>query len=239
MKQNCLLRIPHPMHTFAAVDIGSNSCRLKIARVVQHRLKVVHEDREVTRLGASVFESGVISPVAMSDTLAALKRFYRSVQSFSADKVRAVATSAMRDARNARAFLAWVQDETGWNVEIISGLEEGRLIHRGVMSNEPGTAGQCLLIDLGGGSCELSLSAARRIKDTISLPLGAVRLTQEFLPQRSANSRRHCPPQAVHRSRTSPRRTPARNHPRPAGHRHFGHRRRALRRHPRHGQNRG
>ncbi|AXC14355.1 Exopolyphosphatase [Acidisarcina polymorpha] len=169
------------MHTFAAIDIGSNSCRLKIARVVQHRLKVVHEDREVTRLGTSVFDTGLISPQAMADTLAALKRFYRAVQEFGADQVRAVATSAMRDARNARAFLAWVRDETGWEVEIISGLEEGRLIHRGVMSNEEGLAGNCLLIDVGGGSCEISLSEHKRIKDTLSLPLGAVRLTQEFL----------------------------------------------------------
>ena len=122
------------MQTYAAIDIGSNSCRLKIARVVQHRLKVLHEDREVTRLGASVFESGLISPQAMADTLATLKRFYRAVQEHGADQVRAVATSAMRDARNARAFLAWIRDETGWEVEIISGLEEGRLIHSGVMN---------------------------------------------------------------------------------------------------------
>jgi exopolyphosphatase/guanosine-5'-triphosphate,3'-diphosphate pyrophosphatase len=141
------------MQTFAAIDIGSNSCRLKIARVVQH----------------------------MSATLGALKRFYRAVQMHGADKVRAVATAAMRDARNARAFLAWVHDETGWEVEIISGLEEGWLIHRGVMSNEPGTAGRCLLIDVGGGSCEISLSEHKRIKETVSVPLGAVRLTEEFL----------------------------------------------------------
>jgi exopolyphosphatase/guanosine-5'-triphosphate,3'-diphosphate pyrophosphatase len=169
------------MQTFAAIDIGSNSCRLKIARVVQHKLKVLHEDREVTRLGASVFDTGVISPQAMADTLAALKRFYRSVQQFGVDQVRAVATSAMRDARNARAFLAWIRDETGWEVEIISGLEEGRLIHSGVMSNEEGAVGPSLLIDVGGGSCEISLSEHKRIKDTLSLPLGAVRLTQEFL----------------------------------------------------------
>ena len=169
------------MQTFAAIDIGSNSCRLKIARVVQHRLKILHEDREVTRLGTSVFDTGLISPQAMADTLAALKRFYRGVQQFGADQVRAVATSAMRDARNARAFLAWVKDETGWDVEIISGLEEGRLIHAGVMSGEQVPSGHCLLIDVGGGSCEVSLSEHRRIKETISLPLGAVRLTQEFL----------------------------------------------------------
>jgi len=169
------------MQTFAAIDIGSNSCRLKIARVVQHKLRVVHEDREVTRLGSGVFGSGLVSPEAMAATLAALKRFYKAVQMHGADQVRAVATSAMRDARNGRAFLAWVKDETGWEVEIISGLEEGWLIHRGVMSNEPGTAGRCLLIDVGGGSCEVSLSDRRRIVETVSLPLGAVRLTQEFL----------------------------------------------------------
>ena len=169
------------MQTFAAIDIGSNSCRLKIARVVQHRLRVVHEDREVTRLGGSVFETGLVSPESMAATLRALKRFYKAVQLHGADRIRAVATAAMRDARNGRAFLAWVRDETGWDVEIISGLEEGRLIHRGVMSNEPGISGRCILIDVGGGSCEISLSDRKRIVETVSLPLGAVRLTEEFL----------------------------------------------------------
>src|SRR6201992_1523012 len=160
------------MQTYAAIDIGSNSCRLKIARVHQHRLKVLHEDREVTRLGASVFETGVISPEAMARTLVALKRFYRAVKSHGADRVRAVATSALRDARNALAFVAWVKSETGWEVEIISGLEEARLIHRGVMG-EAATQGKCLLIDVGGGSGEITLSERKRSVETVSLPLGA------------------------------------------------------------------
>jgi exopolyphosphatase/guanosine-5'-triphosphate,3'-diphosphate pyrophosphatase len=169
------------MQTYAAIDIGSNSCRLKIARVQQHKLKVLQEDREVTRLGESVFETGMVSPEAMASTLVALKRFHREVKQHSAERVRAVATSALRDARNGLAFLAWVKSETGWDVEIISGLEEARLIHRGVMA-EPGTQGRCLLIDLGGGSCEITISDRRRIQETISLPLGAVRLTKEFIP---------------------------------------------------------
>ena len=169
------------MLTFAAIDVGSNSCRLKIARVVAHRLKTLHEDREVTRLGSSVFESGLVSPDAMAGTLRALKRFQRAVQTHGVDQTRVVATSAMRDARNAPAFQAWVKAETGWNMEIISGLEEGRLIHRGLMSTEPGVNGRVLLVDLGGGSCEITLSEHKRIKDTVSLPLGAVRLTEEFL----------------------------------------------------------
>jgi len=169
------------MPTFAAIDIGSNSCRLKIAKVVSHQLRTLHEDREVTRLGASVFASGLVSPEAMAATLRALKRFQRAVQSHGVDQIRVVATSAMRDARNAAAFQAWVKAETGWNMETISGLEEGRLIHRGLMSGEPGTGGRVLLIDLGGGSCEITLSEHRRIKDTVSIPLGAVRLTEQFL----------------------------------------------------------
>lgn len=168
------------MQTFAAIDIGSNSCRLKIARVQRHRLKVLHEDREVTRLGASVFSSGLVSPEAMAATLRALKRFYRAIKIHAADQVRVVATAALREARNGQAFVAWVHSETGWAVEIISGLEEARLIHSGVMARS-GRRGRCLLIDLGGGSCEITLSERERIRETISLPLGAVRLTEEFL----------------------------------------------------------
>jgi exopolyphosphatase/guanosine-5'-triphosphate,3'-diphosphate pyrophosphatase len=169
------------MPTFAAIDIGSNSCRLKIAVVHQHRLKTLHEDREVTRLGESVFQTGVISPEAMAGTIRALKRFHKAVQLHIVDKVRVVATSAMRDARNAGAFTEWVKSATGWNVEVISGLEEGRLIHLGVVTHEVGARGRCLMIDLGGGSCEVTLSDRGSIKSMVSLPLGAVRLQEQFL----------------------------------------------------------
>ena len=169
------------MPTFAAVDIGSNSCRLKIAAVQMHRLKTLHEDREVTRLGESVFQTGVISPEAMAATIRALKRFHKAVQLHVADKVRVVATSALRDARNAEAFTEWVRSATGWDVEVISGLEEGRLIHLGVVTHEVGARGRCLMVDLGGGSCEVTLSEGGRIKSMASMSLGAVRLQQEFL----------------------------------------------------------
>jgi len=169
------------MPTFAAVDIGSNSCRLKIASVQLHRLKTLYEDREVTRLGESVFQTGSISPEAMAATIRALRRFHKAVQAHVADKVRVVATSAMRDARNADAFTEWVRSATGWNVEVISGLEEGRLIHLGVVTHEVGARGRCLLIDLGGGSCEVTVSDGGRIKAMVSLSLGAVRLQEEFV----------------------------------------------------------
>ncbi len=176
------------MPTFAAIDIGSNSCRLKIAKVVAHHLKTLHEDREVTRLGASVFDSGLVSPDAMAATLRALKRFQRAIQSHGVDRMRVVATAAMRDARNAAAFQAWVKAETGWAMEIISGLEEGRLIHHGLMAGEPALGGRILLVDLGGGSCEITFSEHKRIRETVSLPLGAVRLTEQFLPTDPASA---------------------------------------------------
>jgi exopolyphosphatase/guanosine-5'-triphosphate,3'-diphosphate pyrophosphatase len=169
------------MPTFAAVDIGSNSVRLKISRLDKRHLREILEDREVTRLGESVFRNGFLSPDAMADTIKVLRRFHRSVQKAGTDVVRVVATSAMRDARNSQAFIEWVRSATGWNVEIISGLEEARLIHLGLVSSLRVSSAPMLMIDLGGGSCELTLSISGHIRETVSLSLGAVRLTNEFL----------------------------------------------------------
>src|ERR1700690_3158259 len=159
------------MPTFAAVDIGSNSVRLKIARAVRGRLETLHDDREVTRLGESVFATGMLDPQAMAYTMRVLQRFHRAVQDHAVDRVRAVATSALRDARNSRAFRDWVRTATGWRVEVISGLEEGRLIHLGLLPNARIAKSRALLIDLGGGSCELTLSLAGHIAEMISLPI--------------------------------------------------------------------
>jgi len=169
------------MATLAAVDIGANSVRLKIARVVRKRLQVLHEDREVVRLGEGVFRTGALDPAAMEQTVRVLKRFQKETQAHGATEVRVVATSALRDANNGSAFVQWVQAAIGWRVEVISGVEEGRLIHLGVMANSRIGSGRVLLIDLGGGSCELIVSYKGQIERVYSLPLGAVRLTREFL----------------------------------------------------------
>lgn len=169
------------MPTFAAVDIGSNSVRLKIARLTSGRLREIHEDREVTRLGDAVFRTNLLDPNVMANTLKVLRRFHRAVQSAGTDQVRVVGTSALRDARNSQAFLEWIRSATGWNLEIISGLEEARLIHLGLVSSLRVSSSNVLMMDLGGGSCELTISAKGHIRETVSLPLGAVRLTNEFL----------------------------------------------------------
>jgi exopolyphosphatase/guanosine-5'-triphosphate,3'-diphosphate pyrophosphatase len=176
------------MPVFAAIDIGSNSVRLSIARLQSGRLVPLHQDREVTRLGEGVFRSATLEPQAMAATVKVLRRFHRSVQSYGADRVRVVATSAMRDAKNSKVFGDLVKSATGWRMEVISGLEEGRLIHLGVLSSTRVRARRLLLLDLGGGSCELTVSSRSHIQSMVSLPLGAVRLTQEFL--------HHDPPKA-------------------------------------------
>lgn len=169
------------MPTFAAVDIGSNSVRLKIARLQAGRLRPLHEDREVTRLGEGVFSSGFLTPESMAETVKVLRRFHRATQQIVTDSVRVVATSALRDARNSQAFLEWVGSATGWRVEIISGVEEARLIHLGLVSGSRVDSDPTLMMDLGGGSCELTVTQGGHIRDAVSLPLGAVRLTNEFL----------------------------------------------------------
>jgi exopolyphosphatase/guanosine-5'-triphosphate,3'-diphosphate pyrophosphatase len=169
------------MATFAAVDIGANSVRLKIARLRNNKLIELAVDREVVRLGESVFRTGLLDPQAMAQTVKVLQRFHRQAQKHGATLVRVVATSSLRDAHNASAFIEWVESATGWRVEVISGLEEGRLIHFGVMTNTRIHAQRVLLIDLGGGSCEITVSVDRQIRDIVSVPLGAVRLTREFL----------------------------------------------------------
>ena len=169
------------MPIFGAVDIGANSVRLKIAKLVRSRFVVLHEDREVTRLGECVFRTGALDPEAMANAVRVLRRFHRATQNYGVERVRVVATSALRDAQNASAFIEWVFASTGWHVEVITGLEEGRLIHLGVLSNTRLGASRMLLIDLGGGSCELTVSSQGQIERIYSLPLGAVRLTRDFL----------------------------------------------------------
>jgi exopolyphosphatase/guanosine-5'-triphosphate,3'-diphosphate pyrophosphatase len=144
-------------------------------------MRALHEDREVTRLGEGVFSSGFLNPESMAETVKVLRRFHRATQQVVTDSVRVVATSALRDARNSQAFLEWVRSATGWRVEIVSGVEEARLIHLGLVSSPRIDRAPTLMMDLGGGSCELTVTQGGHIRDAVSLPLGAVRLTNEFL----------------------------------------------------------
>jgi exopolyphosphatase / guanosine-5'-triphosphate,3'-diphosphate pyrophosphatase len=169
------------MPRYAAVDIGSNSVRMMAAEVNQAETRILAQDREVTRLGESVFRFGRISKEAMDflcDTLARMSATYSRLDVVG---VRAVATSAVRDAGNQQEFLERAEAALGTSVEIISGPEEARLIHLGVEARWPRPKERTLIVDVGGGSAELIISQAGQLIDAVSKPLGAVRLTQVFL----------------------------------------------------------
>lgn len=151
------------------------------AEVSGGKTQILAQDREVTRLGESVFRDGVISKSALDFLCATLARMSATYNRLGVAAVRAVATSAVRDAGNQEEFVERVNKALGSNVEIISGPEEARLIHLGVEARWPRPEERTLIIDVGGGSAELIISRGDELVDAVSKPLGAVRLTQVFL----------------------------------------------------------
>jgi exopolyphosphatase / guanosine-5'-triphosphate,3'-diphosphate pyrophosphatase len=167
---------------YAAIDIGSNSIRMEAAEVLAGQPpRILVSDREVTRLGESVFRNGSVSEEAIYATCVVLARMAESYRKVEVVGVRAVATSAIRDARNQKIFLERASRAAGTPVEIISGREEARLIHLGVHTNWPQTGKKVLLIDIGGGSAEITAADDGHLRESFSKPLGAVRLTESFL----------------------------------------------------------
>ena len=169
------------MPRYAAVDIGSNSVRMMAAEVGQGSTRILAQDRQVTRLGESVFRTGRISEEALEFLCAQLARMYAAYSVLDVRGVRAVATSAVRDASNQQEFLQRTSAALKTNVEVISGPEEARLIHLGVEARWPRSKERTLIIDVGGGSAELIISQGGQLLDAVSKPLGAVRLTEVFL----------------------------------------------------------
>jgi exopolyphosphatase / guanosine-5'-triphosphate,3'-diphosphate pyrophosphatase len=184
------------MPRYAAIDIGSNSVRLLVADVSPDPKKgtrVLGAERSVTRLGESVFRNGRISEDAMRLVLEQLQGMEQTYRGLDVIGVRAVATSAVRDASNQQEFLERASLAAGTPVEIISGQEEARLVHLGVQSRWPHPRERVLMVDVGGGSAEFILSEKGQLVAAFSKPLGAVRLTEVFL--------KHDPPepQELHR----------------------------------------
>src|SRR5215469_7043567 len=144
-------------------------------------VRILEYDREVTRLGESVFRYGAVSEEAMQSTCAVLARMTGSYRRLEVAGVRVVATSAIRDTRNQKAFLERASLAAGAPVEIISGREEARLIFLGVESSWPQNGKPVLIIDIGGGSAEIIAARNGQLQDSYSKPLGAVRLQENFL----------------------------------------------------------
>jgi len=179
----------------AAIDVGTNSIHLVIAEVIPDsgRFKVLDREKEMVRLGSGSTDMKYLSEGAMDRALQALHRFKIIADSLRAP-VRAVATSAVREALNQDEFIRQVRTETGIKLEIASGFEEARLIHLGVLQALAVFKKTHLMVDIGGGSTEFLIGHQRRILYSNSLKIGAVRLTQRFFngQKTSAKSIREC-----------------------------------------------
>jgi exopolyphosphatase / guanosine-5'-triphosphate,3'-diphosphate pyrophosphatase len=170
------------MPVYAAIDIGSNSIKMLCAEGNPAGIgRVLAEDRQVTRIGQSVFSSGEISDETMDLVMGVLNRMRDTATGHDPAAVRVVATSAVRAARSQQQFLSRASLAAGTEVETISGMEEARLAHLGVQAAVPELPPRNLLVDVGGGSAELILSQNGELQAAYSKPLGAVRLWQSFL----------------------------------------------------------
>ncbi|PID57646.1 MAG: exopolyphosphatase [Ignavibacteriae bacterium] len=167
----------------AAIDIGTNSFHLIVVGIDElGHYEVVDNEKEVIRLSeGSSGDIKIIQEVAIQRAINALKKFVGIAESYNAE-ITAVATSAVREAENKIDFLKRVYHETGIHVEVISGIEEGRLIYQGVKQSVPTNNKKVLCIDIGGGSTEFVIGQDNKIIYANSLKLGAVRLTKKYFP---------------------------------------------------------
>lgn len=181
---------PGATRRLAAIDIGSNSIRQIIADVSPTgAIRVVDDMRAAPRLGAGVDRTGVLDPAAVQEALVVLQRMTTLATQLGAQRVHVVATSAVREAANRRAFLEDVRRVTGVRVRVLSGHDEARLSFRSALAHFDLGVGRAVVMDLGGGSLELAMSAGGLLERLASLPFGVLRLQEQFLRGRPRRKR--------------------------------------------------
>ena len=165
----------------ASIDIGTNTILLLIAEVEGRKLNPLFEMETVVRLGERVQKSGILSQGAMKRGLQTLTQYWERCQTMGVQKIFAVGTSALREAKNSEDFLALIKDRLDLSVEIISGEKEAQLSFLAVATDLKALNQSIFVVDVGGGSTELILGKGERIKQWVSLPIGSVRFTEQFL----------------------------------------------------------
>lgn len=182
----------------AAIDLGTNSFHLVIADTKPNgSFRIVSSDKEMVRLGESGADMKYLTPEAMKRGMDALRRFKTVLDARKVKAVRAIATSAIREAENQDDFIRKVKSVLGINIEVVSGFEEGRLVYLGVLQALPLYAKKTLVFDIGGGSTEYALGERGNPKFIVSHKLGAIRLTKHFnlsdrpSPREVSAARRH------------------------------------------------
>ncbi|PLC51404.1 exopolyphosphatase [Pollutimonas subterranea] len=171
-------------HLLAAVDLGSNSFRLSIGRVVQQdgiaQIYAIDRLKESVRLAAGLDDDNVINEEAIERAITILKRFGERLAGFHPNRVRAVATNTFRIARNVAEILPRAEAALGFPIEVIAGQEEARLIFSGITSELPPSANRRLMIDIGGGSTEVIIGKGFQPLHMSSLFMGCVSYTRQF-----------------------------------------------------------
>ncbi|MCI0707269.1 MAG: Ppx/GppA family phosphatase [Ignavibacteriae bacterium] len=180
----------HQPKNLAAIDIGTNSLHLVVAQIdpKSGKFLILDREKEAVRLGSGATDMKTIAPDAMNCGIQTLVRF-KAIAEANRATVRAVATSAVREALNQHEFVKRAKSEADISVEVISGTEESRLIYLGVLQALPVYDKRILLIDIGGGSTEFLVGEKRKVLFANSLKLGAIRLTQRFFSDGRSNGK--------------------------------------------------
>jgi exopolyphosphatase/guanosine-5'-triphosphate,3'-diphosphate pyrophosphatase len=166
----------------AAIDIGTNSVHMIVVRVRPDlSFEVVDREKVMVRLGAGGLDGRALTHESMSATLQALSKFKRLADSHGVDVILAAATSATREARNGGEFLARIEAETGIRPRVITGADEARLIHQAAVYGVDVGSARAVVIDIGGGSVEITHGTATQIQAARSFKIGVIRLTERFV----------------------------------------------------------
>ncbi len=172
------------MAKLAVIDIGTNSIHMVLAEILPDAsYKILDRFKDMTRLGNGAFATKLLSREAIARALEVLKTLATLARNKGFDRIVAVATSAVREARNGGDFVNLIAEQTGLTVRVISGVEEARLIFLGVQNSVALPDGPTLVADVGGGSVELIAGNRAGMLHARSLKLGVIRLTDEFLPK--------------------------------------------------------
>lgn len=176
--------------TVAAVDLGSNSFRLQVGRVVDDQIYPLDSLKEPVRLASGLTADKLLDADAQSRALAALRRFGERLRGLDAGAVRAVATNTLRVAKNVSQFLPQAEEALGFPIEVIAGREEARLIYLGASHSLPTASHKRLVVDIGGGSTEFIIGKRHDPQLMESLYMGCVSFTMRYFPGGKVDKRR-------------------------------------------------
>src|SRR5437870_2670627 len=166
----------------AAIDIGTNSLHMIVVQVrADFSFEVIDREKEMVRLGAGGLDGRALTPEAVHAALQVLSKFRRLAESHRVDEIVAVATSATREAENGGEFLQAITEKTGIRPRVISGTEEARFIHLAAVYGVGVPGDMAVVVDLGGGSVEITRGAGSKAELGRSFKLGVIRLTERFV----------------------------------------------------------